>query len=177
MPRTSVDDPRRFDRFQGIDVRDDAESNTLSDAVNITVDEAGRLTRPKYPSRLSDGGTEAVPATPPVKSAASMYDSNGNEVSASINTIEDPALAAPPKNITVDVSGIVTIRGTNLLYVEKVLLMKVTEDQCFMSGLDFTVTASAASIVCTATSTWLVKGDKAVIWMPTCILAGTIDNP
>lgn len=171
MPKTDVQDPRRFDRFQGIDVRDDAEGNTLSDAVNVTVDVAGRLTRPKYPTRITDAGTESAPVTPSVKSAASMYDKNGVSVDASINTIEGGSLVDAHV-----AASVVTITGTNLKYAERVLLLGES-DQCFMSGLDFTITATASSIVCTATSTTLIVGNYVVVWMPTTILSIAITAP
>ena len=173
MPDTVVQDPSQFRRLQGIDVRDDADTNTLSDAFNVYIDSADRLTRPKAPLSIVDwpvAGSEAAPITPAVKSAVYMVDQSGSEVYATINSIENATVTSATVS-----SGVISINGTGLQYFEVVMLMKVTGDQCFMSGIDFTASSNAGGtiITCTATSTYLVSGDHIVIWLPTQVL--TID--
>lgn len=175
MPRSNVDDPRTFKRIQGIDIRDDADANSLSDAVNVEIDSAGRLSRPDGPTRLSgqymaDGttpATEAVPRTPAYQGAAYMADQNGNEVVIDISSVSSSTVTAASVS-----TGSLVITGTGLQYVEKVLVMAhETPYRCYMSGVDFTVTPATdgKSFACSSGLT-AIAGDHVIVWCPTQVL-------
>jgi hypothetical protein len=168
MPRSNVDDPRTFKRIQGIDIRDDADANSLSDAVNVEIDSAGRLSRPDGPTRLSgQSGTEAAPATPAIQGAAYMADQNGNEVTIDISSVSSSTVTAASVS-----TGSLVITGTGLQYVEKVLVMAhETPYRCYMSGVDFAVTPATAgtSFTCSSGLT-AIAGDHVIVWCPTQVL-------
>lgn len=172
MPRGPVDDPRTFKRIQGIDIRDDADANTLSDAVNVEIDTAGRLSRPSGPTRLTgqymaDGttpATEAVPRTPAIQGAAYMADQNGNEV-----TVDMTAVSVSTVTKASIVAGALYVEGTGLQYVEKVLSMAhKTPYRCYLSGVDFTITPAldGKSFTCSTDVTAIVD-DHVIVWCPT----------
>ena len=168
MPRTTVDDPRTFKRIQGIDIRDDADANSLSDAFNVEIDNAGRLTRPDGPTRLSgQSGTEAVPATPAIQGAAYMADQNGNEVTIDISSVSTSTVTSASV-----ATGSLVVGGTGLQYVEKVLVMRAASPyRCYMSGVDFTVTPATTGLSFTCSSgLTATAGDHVIVWGPTQVL-------
>ena len=139
MPRTDITEVRRFDKFQGIDVRDDAESNTAADILNLVIDSTGRLTRAKE--------AEAIPNyTEDIKDAYYYADNNGVEVNANVDTvIEAPQIdrieSETSSNVKIYAKG--DYKDKCFDDVNKIILLK--SRYALISGEDFTFSLKTES--------------------------------
>jgi hypothetical protein len=142
MPRTDVTEDRPYQRFQGINLKDDSDRNEAHDVGNLIINREGLLTNVKGPSAITAG----VTGTP--KAAYRFVTKTGTEVEVDV----DQVCAAPAVTEVTDDGSETTITGSNLRYVERVLLMRkrtVSAAEVVVSEIDFDITSrSAGSIVC-----------------------------
>jgi len=142
MPRTDVTDVRQFDKFQGIDVRDDAESNTASDMLNLVIDSTGRLTRAKESEAIGSYGSK--------KSGFYFASYDDEEITAEIDDLSIPPSIGNLTQTTITANGSYANKCFN--YVESVLL--ISDSFVAKSGEDFDyeiIDGTQQKIVCDIT--------------------------
>jgi len=152
MPRTDITEDRPYQRFQGINLKDDSDKNEAHDIFNLVINREGLLTNVKAPAAI----TSKVTGTP--EAAYKFVTRTGTEVEADIDTV----CAVPAVTGVADDGSDTTISGTNLKYVETILLIRKRTGkhaEVIISGLDFEITSRAATSIVCDVSGGAVAGD------------------
>jgi len=161
MPRTDITEDRPYQRFQGINLKDDSDKNEANDIGNLVINREGILTNVKVPTAITDD----VTGTP--KTAYRFVTKTGTEVEADV----DDVCAVPTVTGVVDNASSTTISGTNLKYIETILLIRKRTGkhaEVIVSGLDFDITSRAATSIECDVSGGATVGDR----YNKCIITG-----
>ena len=166
MPRTDIQDSQTFQRFQGIDTRDDAENNTAYDMMNVALDDAGRLTNAPLPAKITtDANTEDA-----IWAFHALSD-DGSEVNCNI----DEYVATPVATVAVtnDTTFKVKLTAGSATFVNRIVVVtSVAPAKVLTDGLDFTVGITGSTITCVSSgANFLTCGiAKVLLWFPTTML-------
>jgi hypothetical protein len=163
MPRSDIQDTTTFQRFQGIDTRDDGEANTASDIMNVRIDETGRLTNANLPSKIStDADTELA-----IWAFHALAD-DGSEIDCNIDEYTATPVATVVRNS--NTVFIITLSAGSALMIQRIIaIFGSTPVKVLTDEIDFTAVISGSVITCTHSSD-ASSLLKVLIWFPTVLL-------
>lgn len=165
MPRSDIQDPQTFQRFQGIDTRDDAEGNTASDIMNVRVDDTGRLTNAPLPEKITTTADEELAVW-----AYHVLADDGQEVDCDIDEFtETPAGTLA---ITDATHFTITLSAGIASTVERIIAVTTSPVMTLLEGRGFSKTVVGNVITCThASADFVTRGlSKVIVWFPGNVL-------